>query len=106
LEGLNYNYVELGPTLYTLVYSDRVYKAINKIDRDSEVDYGVNIQVSNNNVPLGKIANWFGKMMEKYPSKSVDKILQKKEVLEQINAWGIDKHELPLMNMNNFEVSR
>jgi len=106
LQGLNDNYVELGPTLYTLVYSDRVYKAINKIDRDSEVDYGVNIQVSNNSVPLGKIANWFGKMMEKYPSKSVDKILQKKEVLEQINAWGIDKHELPLMNMNNFEVSR
>ena len=106
LQGLNDNYVELGPTLYTLTYSDRIYKAMNKIDRDAEVDYGVNIQVSNNSIPLGKIANWFGQMMEKYPSKSIDKVMQEKEVMEQINAWGMDKHELPLMMANNLEVSR
>lgn len=106
LHELNENYVELGPTLYTLTYSDRIYKAINKIDRDAEVDYGVNIQVSNNSIPLGKIANWFGQILEKYPSKSIDKVLQEKEVMEQINAWGMNKHELPLMMANNLEVSR
>lgn len=106
LQGLNDSYVELGPTLYTLTYSDRVYKAVHKIDRNAEVDYGVNIQVSNNSIPLGKIANWFGEMMEKYPSKSIDKVLQEKEVMEQINAWGMDKHELPLMRTVDFDVSR
>ena len=106
LQGLNEKYVELGPTLYTLTYSDRIYKAMNKIDRDAEVDYGVNIQVSNNSIPLGKIANWFGQMLEKHPSKSIDKVMQEKEVMEQINAWGMDKHELPLMMANNLEVSR
>ena len=106
LQGLNDNYVELGPTLYTLTLSDRIYKAMHKIDRDAEVDYGVNIQVSNNSIPLGKIANWFGQMLEKHPSKSIDKVLQEKEVMEQINTWGLDKHELPLMMANNLEVSR
>ena len=106
MQGLNSNYVELGPTLYTLTMSDRIYKAIHKIDRDKEVDYGVNIQVADNSIALGEIANWFGKMLEKYPSESIDKVMQEKEVLEQINVWGVNKHELPLMQMNNVKVSR
>lgn len=78
---------ELGPTLYSLVLEDRIYKKIHGIPQNKAVDYG-QIQVGGQKISLGETALWFGKMMDKYPHKSVDKLLQEPEVLKQLDLWG------------------
>lgn len=91
IQRINDNLVELGPTLYTLTMSDRIYKAIHKIDRNQEVTYGVNLQLGDLSIDIGKVAQWFGEMLEKYPSPCVDRVLQQKEVLQTLNSWGLGK---------------
>ena len=81
--------VELGPTLYTLAYSDRIFKAKNKIDRHDEVDYGKWLQIGQAKLSMGRISNWAGMMFEKYPDLSVDKVMQQTEVLQQLHQWGM-----------------
>ncbi len=78
---------ELGPTLYSLVLEDRIYKKIHGIAQNKMVNYG-NISVGRRQISLGEIAVWFGEMMNKYPHKSVDKLLLEPEVLNQLNTWG------------------
>lgn len=106
LQMVNDDLLELGPTLYTLTMSDRIYKAIHKIDRDQEVDYGVELQFGDNVIGLGKIANWFGAMLEKYPSPSVDRVLGQKEVLEQLHRWGSGQKSSTFVMSTSMEAGR
>ena len=78
---------ELGPTLYSLMMEDRIYKKIHGIAADKVLDYG-NIDLGYRKVSLGETAVWFGKMIEKYPHNSVDKLLQEDEVIRQLDRWG------------------
>lgn len=80
---------ELGPTLYSLMLEDKIYKEIHGIDKNTVLNYGV-VNVEGRKTQMGEIAVWFGKMLEKYPFKSVDKVLCQKEVLQQLNMWGND----------------
>lgn len=78
---------ELGPTLYSLMMEDRIYKKIHGIAADKVLDYG-DIDLGYRKVSLGETAVWFGKMIEKYPHNSVDKLLQEDEVIRQLDRWG------------------
>lgn len=78
---------ELGPTLYSLAIEDRLYKHIRGIDKDKVLDYGT-LQFGQSQIRLGEVAVWFGKMIDKYPENSVDKLVAKDEILQQLNQWG------------------
>ena len=78
---------ELGPTLYSLALEDKIYKEIHGIEARKTVDYGT-IDTGDGKVGLGEAAVWFSKMIDKYPTKSVDELLGQKEVIEQLNHWG------------------
>ncbi len=78
---------ELGPTLYSLALEDRLYKHIKGIDKNEILDYGT-LQFGQAQIKLGEVAVWFGKMIDKYPENSVDKLIAKDEVLQQLNQWG------------------
>ena len=78
---------ELGPTLYSLMMEDRIYKKIHGIAADKVLDYG-DIDLGYRKVSLGETAVWFGKMAEKYPHNSVDRLLQEDEVIRQLDRWG------------------
>lgn len=78
---------ELGPTLYSLAIEDRLYKHIKGIDQDKVLDYGA-LQFGKSQIKLGEVAVWFGKMIDKYPENSVDKLVAKDEILQQLNQWG------------------
>ena len=78
---------ELGPTLYSLMMEDRIYKKIHDIAADKVLDYG-DIDLGYRKVSLGETAVWFGKMAEKYPHNSVDRLLQEDEVIRQLDRWG------------------
>ena len=56
-------------------------------NQNKAVDYG-DILVGGRKVSLGETAVWFSKMIDKYPHKSVDKLLQEPEVLKQLDRWG------------------
>lgn len=79
---------ELGPTLYSLVLEDRIYKQIKGIDKNKVMDYS-DLKFGHSKVNLGEVAVWFGNILDKYPEKSIDKILAKDEVILQINQWGL-----------------
>ena len=81
---------ELGPTLYSLAIEDRIYKHIHDIDKNKVLDYGT-LQFGQSKLKLGEIAVWFGKMIDKYPENSIDKLVAKDEVLQQLNHWGNGK---------------
>lgn len=78
---------ELGPTLYSLMMEDRIYKKIHGIAADKVLDYG-DIDLGYRKVSLGETAVWFGKMAEKYPHNSVDRLLQEDEVISRLDRWG------------------
>lgn len=78
---------ELGPTLYSLALEDKIYKEIHGIEAQKVVDYGT-IDTGDGKVGLGEVAVWFAKMINKYPTKSVDELLGQKEVIERLNHWG------------------
>ena len=78
---------ELGPTLYSLMMEDRIYKKIHGIAADKVLDYG-DIDLGYRKVSLGETAVWFGKMAEKYPHNSVDRLLQEEEVISRLDRWG------------------
>lgn len=89
--------MELGPTLYSLAIEDMMYKKIHGIAADKAVSYG-NINLGTHKVSLGETAVWFGKMLEKYPELSVDKILAKPEVFNHLNTLG---NGAPALQLNN-----
>ena len=78
---------ELGPTLYSLALDDVIYKNIHKIHKDKELNYG-KLKVGQKELEIGKVAVFFRKMIQKYPYRSVDKILLEKEVFNQLSEWG------------------
>jgi hypothetical protein len=79
---------ELGPTLYSLMVNDEIYKKIHGIDLQEQVNYG-NIYISDGNpVAIGEIANRFREVVQKHPSKSVDKIVAEPEMMQQMAKWG------------------
>lgn len=83
------NYLsELGPTLYSLTLSDKIYKQLKGIEQDEILNYG-KVEIGSYTVRTGEVAVWFGKMMNKYPHKSVDRLMQEKEVITQLNQWGM-----------------
>jgi hypothetical protein len=84
---------ELGPTLYSLMLNDEIYKKIHGIDLQEQVDYG-NIYVPDGNpVAIGEIANRFREIVQKHPSKSVDKIVAEPEMIQQMAKWGAYSEE-------------
>ncbi len=91
--------MELGPTLYSLTIEDRMYKKLHGINEDKIMDYG-HINFGTHHVSLGQTAVWFGKMLEKYPHSSVDKVLCEDEVVNHLNALGNNTKPLILNNAN------
>lgn len=83
---------ELGPTLYSLALEDGIYKEIHGIEKDEVLDYGT-LDMKNGAISLGETAVWFAKMIDKYPTNSVDELLMKKEVIEQLHRWGNGEKE-------------
>ncbi len=81
------DFSELGPTLYSLAFEDGIYKKIHGIKADEIVEYGM-LETPNGKVEIGEVAVWFKKMMQKYPHKSVDKVVSEDEVLHQLQLWG------------------
>ena len=81
---------ELGPTLYSLAVEDRIYKHIKGIKEDKILDYGT-LKFGKTKLKLGEVAVWFGKMIDKYPENSVDRLVAKDEVLQQLNQWGLGR---------------
>lgn len=86
---------ELGPTLYSLMLSDKIYKDLHKIKAEQVVDYG-DIDLGTHKVKLGEVAVWFGKMTEKYPHLSIDKLMAEPEVVQQISNWGSNAPQMGL----------
>ena len=80
---------ELGPTLCSLTMEDRIYKAVKGIEADKVLDYGT-IETGSRRIKMGEVAVWFGEMMEKYPHRSIDRIVAEDEVLSGLNQWGMD----------------
>lgn len=89
--------MELGPTLYSLAIEDKIYKEIHGIAADKVMKYG-SIDLGTHRVSLGETAVWFGKMMDKYPELSVDKLLSKPEVLNHLNALGNNSKTFVMTN--------
>lgn len=79
---------ELGPTLETLARTDLIYKKIHHIPLGHTVDYGTFIAIGKSKVPLGEIAHWTEKQMDKYHGQCMSKILMKPDVFKQLSAWG------------------
>lgn len=80
---------ELGPNLYSLAIEDKIYKQIHGLEADEVVDYG-DIDLGTHKVSIGETAVWFGKMIEKYPHLSIDKLMVEPEVFNHINSLGND----------------
>ena len=80
---------ELGPTLCSLALEDRIYKVVKGIEADTVLDYGT-VDTGSCRVKMGEVAVWFGKMMEKYPYRSIDRVVAEDEVLSRLNQWGMD----------------
>ncbi|MEW6721799.1 MAG: hypothetical protein AB1324_00900 [Candidatus Micrarchaeota archaeon] len=59
---------ELMPTIMTIVLSDEVYKAVNRIPIGREVNYGRRVQWDNHSVPLGRVANFYRSLIGQYGS--------------------------------------
>lgn len=78
---------ELGPNLYSLAIEDKIYKEIHGLKADETVDYG-DIDLGTHKVAIGEVAVWFGKMIEKHPHLSVDKLMAEPEVFNHINNLG------------------
>lgn len=82
--------IEVGPTLYSLVLEDSIYKQIHQIDINEVVESYGQLDVDGHKVQLGEIANkmryfFFDKYAEEV---SIDKVLTKPDVLQQLNEWG------------------
>jgi len=84
---------ELGPALETLVLSGLIYKKIHHIPYNHVVNYGANIKVGKTEIPLGEIEMWANEMMQKYPDRSISRMLQQEEVYMQLNDWGNGKYK-------------
>jgi len=84
---------ELGPALETLALSGLIYKQIHHIPQNHLVNYGVNIRVGKTEIPLGEIELWANEMMQKYPDRSISRMLQQEEVYMQLNDWGNGKYK-------------
>ena len=79
---------ELGPSLYSLMQEDLVYKEVHGIAKDKIVDYGVTIDTGVQKVELGELAVWVQNLVNESKSLSMDKTLAQKKALEYLNFLG------------------
>lgn len=59
---------ELMPTLLTIIMVDEVYKRVNGIQMSRVVNYGEHVQWGGHSVPLGRIANFYRSLIDRYGS--------------------------------------
>jgi hypothetical protein len=59
---------ELMPTIMTIVAADEAYKSVNSIPLTRVVDYGQTVRWDNHSVPLGRIANFYRSLIDRYGS--------------------------------------
>ncbi|MEW6034974.1 MAG: hypothetical protein AB1529_00035 [Candidatus Micrarchaeota archaeon] len=59
---------ELMPTIMTLVLSDEVYKRLNNIPLNRAVNYGQSVQWDGHSVQLGRVANFYRSLIDRYGS--------------------------------------
>jgi len=79
---------ELGPSLYSLMVDDLIYKEVHGIAKDKVVDYGVTIDSGERKIELGKLAVWVQRLVDESKWLSMDKILAQKKALEYLNFLG------------------
>jgi hypothetical protein len=56
------------PTIATIVRVDEVYREVNRIPASQEVDYGQTVTWSGHSVPLGRLANFYRALEQRYGS--------------------------------------
>ena len=78
---------ELGPSLYSLMLEDMIYKTIHKIPQNNVVDYGY-LKIGKGKTSLGELAVWFRGMTSKYSDKSIDGVLCQDEVFSKLEKIG------------------
>ncbi len=59
---------ELMPTIMTIVLSDEVYKRLNNIPLNRAVNYGQSVQWDGHSVQLGRVANFYRSLIDRYGS--------------------------------------
>ncbi|HSB47444.1 MAG TPA: hypothetical protein VLD37_05500 [Candidatus Bilamarchaeum sp.] len=59
---------ELIPTIMTVVMADEAYKRVNRIPLSREVNYGQRVQWDGHSVPVGRIANFYRSLIDRYGS--------------------------------------
>lgn len=83
------NYLdELGPSLFSLMWEDLIYKEAHGIPKNKIVDYGVVIDTGERKVDAGELAVKVQNWVDASPSLSMDKILSQRKVLEYFNYLG------------------
>jgi hypothetical protein len=66
---------ELKETLKTQLLCDEVYKQINLLGIESEVDYGKFVFLGDKEIPLGAVLNFYRKLEERYHGSLCDALL-------------------------------
>lgn len=79
---------ELGPSLFSLMWDDLIYKEAHGIKKDKVVDYGVVIDTGENKIEAGELAVVVQNWVNEASTLSMDKILSQKKVLEYFNRLG------------------
>jgi hypothetical protein len=59
---------ELMPTIMTIVMADEAFKHVNRVPLTREVNYFQSVQWDNHSVPLGRIANFYRSLIDRYGS--------------------------------------
>jgi hypothetical protein len=62
------NLGELLPTIMTIVLADEIYKRVNNLPLSRTVNYGQTVRWDGHAVPLGRIANFYRSLIERYGS--------------------------------------
>lgn len=79
---------ELGPSLFSLMWDDLIYKEAYGIPKEKVVDYGVVIDTGTQKVDAGELAVWVQKLVNESPTLSMDKTLSQKKALVFLNRLG------------------
>jgi hypothetical protein len=75
---------ELLPAMQTVILADSIYKELFSYDVSKEIDYGVTVDWGKGKVALGKLANFYRKLEEKYGS--IGKAMASEESLKFITG--------------------
>ncbi len=96
---------EILPTLKTIILSDEIFKKIYEKSLDSEIDYGKSLHFKENTIPIGRLANIYRHLEEKYSSLS--EALLSTESFEFLKKKIFKHFYLSLFNLSrgNFSLS-